>query len=384
MSDKVYVPGLGPIGAKLFILGEAPSYAESAAGKNFVGSSGRELNYLCKDAGINRDDCWISNVCKYEVPPNIGKKKIPFITRAKQVGIDIDAQLYELQQEINAIKPNCILALGGTALWALSGKTKISNFRGSIMRGMGVKFVSTYHPAHLLHQASGGEFKGYWNRQVMIFDFKRAKLQSTFPEINLPQRILEICKGSWHLAEFRDKYKNHNKMSVDIEALRTCVPGCIALAFNKNHGMTVPLWNHDGISTIPDADMIQIWIMLAEMLYEKDIIGQNFNYDRDKIRRLGFIIQRLISDTMLKAHAINPELPKGLAFNTSIYTEEPFYKDEGMYEGSTTDLLLGCARDACVTYEVDENMNADLDELGMRSFYTNFLMKLPEIGRAHV
>ena len=66
---------------------------------------------------------------------------------------------------------------------------------------------------------------------------------------------------------------------------------------------------------------------------EKDIVGQNFNYDRDKIRRLGFAIRRIHSDTMLKAFAINPELPKGLAFLTTIYTREPFYKDEGMYEG---------------------------------------------------
>ena len=77
---------------------------------------------------------------------------------------------------------------------------------------------------------------------------------------------------------------------------------------------------------------------------------------------------------MLKAFAINPELPKGLAFNTSIYTREPFYKDEGMYEGELRDLLLGCARDACVTYEIDEQWNADLDELGVRKFYDNFLM----------
>jgi DNA polymerase I-like protein with 3'-5' exonuclease and polymerase domains len=115
------------------------------------------------------------------------------------------------------------------------------------------------------------------------------------------------------------------------------------------------------------------------MLWENEIVGQNFNYDRDKIKRLGFIIRRLASDVMLKAHAIQPELPKGLAYNTSIYTEEPFYKNEGMYAGSINDLLLGCARDACVTIEVDENMDADLDELGQRPFFENFLMKLPDL-----
>lgn len=379
MTDHKYIPGLGSVGAKLFILGEAPSYQETAAGIPFVGPSGKELDRLLYDAEIKRGNCWVSNVCKYEVPPNLPGKKIPFAIRARNAGIDIEEQLHELQLEINGIKPNCILALGGTALWALSGKTKIGHYRGSIMHGMGVKFVPTYHPAHLLHQAAGGEFKGYWNRQIMIFDFKRAKYQSSFSELVLPSRTLEICKNSAQLAEFRNRYIDKIRMAVDIEANGTCIPVCVGLACNKHHGMVVPLWNCDGISSIPDSDLVQMWIILAEILYEKDIIGQNFNYDRDKIKRLGFIIRKLISDTMLKAHAINPELPKGLAFNTSIFTEEPFYKDEGMYKGSIDDLLLGCARDACVTFEVDESMDADLDELGQRSFFENFLMKFPDL-----
>lgn len=361
------------------ILGEAPSYQETAAGLPFVGPSGKELDRILNDAGISRSNCWISNVCKYEVPPNVKGKKIPFPIRARNAGINMEEQLHELQEEVNQIKPHCILALGGTALWALSGKTKIGHHRGSIMHGMGVKFVPTYHPAHLLHSVAGGEFKGYWNRQVMIFDFKRAKYQSSFPELVLPSRTLEICRNSAQLAEFRDRYKDKKLMAVDIEANGTCIPVCMGLALTKHHGMVVPLWNCDDISNIPSSDMVQMWIILSEMLYEKDIIGQNFNYDRDKIKRLGFVIRTLASDTMLKAHAINPELPKGLAFNTSIFTEEPFYKDEGMYKGSISDLLIGCARDSCVTFEVNENMDRDLDELGQRPFFENFLMKLPDL-----
>lgn len=377
MSEHKYVPGIGPLGAKLMILGEAPSYVETAAGKPFVGPSGKELDRLLYDAGINRQNCWTTNVCKYEVPPNLPGKKIPFAVRANNIGINVEEQLHELQEEINGIKPNCILALGGTALWALSGKTKIGNFRGSIMHGMGVKFVSSYHPAHLLHSAAGGEFKGYWNRQVMIFDFKRAHYQSSFPEVFTPSRTIEICRNSAQFAEFVSRYKDHFKMAVDIEAAGSCIPVCMGLAFNKSHAMVVPLWNSDGISSIPDSDMVQIWIRLADLLYRKGIVGQNFNYDRDKIKRLGFIIKHLVSDTMLKAHAINPELPKGLAFNTSIFTEEPFYKDEGMYQGSLSDLFIGCGKDACVTYEINDNMDADIDELGQRQFFENFLMKLP-------
>lgn len=378
MTDLQYVPGHGPMGAKLMILGECPTPRDTVAGKSFADS--RELNSILIDVGINKSDCWLTNVCKYHVygSPR-GKKSIPFPVRAKNAGIDLQEQLKDLQAEITQIKPNCILALGKTALWALSGKLAIGDYRGSIMHGMGVKFVPSYNPAHLTFQASDVEFMGYWNKQIMMCDYRRAKAQAKFPDLNLPHRNLEICKNSAHLAEFRARYKGKIRMAADIEANGTCIPVCMGLAFSRHHGMAVPLWNTDGISNIPTADLVQMWIILAEMLWENEIVGQNFNYDRDKILRLGFKIRKLISDVMLKAHAINPELLKGLAFNTSLYTEEPFYKNEGMYAGTISDLLIGCARDACVTFEVDEAMDSDLDELGMRPFYECFLMRLPNL-----
>jgi len=385
--EHIYVCGCGSVGAQLMIIGEAPSFAETAAGKPFVGPSGRELDRLLRESGINRGDCWITNVFKYEIPQNPKGKFIPAWKRAASIGINVDEQLSELQAEINAIKPNCILALGKTALWALSGRIEIGHYRGSIMSGMGRKFVATYHPAHLLHQATGGEFKGYYNRIVMILDFKRALHQSSFPEINLPHRTLSVAQSSYHLKQFLDKYKGHKHPSIDIESLN-CIPACIGIAFTPHEGMTIPLWNVNGISSIPDSDLIVCWQILAEFLSNHDVVGQNFNYDRDKLKRLGFIVRAIHSDTMLKAFTINPELPKNLGFNTSIYTEEPFYKDETMYgeydkkkdkwNVDLNELFIGCARDAAVTKEIDIKMEKELEEIGQREFYYNFVMKLPD------
>lgn len=380
MSEKKYIPGTGPYGAKLMILVDCPDYQDTASGRYFTGGKGKELSMLCQEAGFRPDSAWITAVSKYEVPPNPkGEKKIPFGVRAARVGVDLTQQLEDLQQEVNSIKPNCILALSSTSLWALTGKDKLGSYRGSIMTGMGVKLVSSYHPRDLQFSAAGSEFKGYYNRQIMVHDYKRAYAQSQFSELKLPQRALEVCQGSWHLAQFLAKYKDKPKVYVDIEALRTGLPACIGFAFTRSHGMTVPLWNTFGLSTLPDSDMVQIWLMVADILMTYDVVGQNFNYDRDKLFRLGFKIKRLAGDTMLKAFAINPELPKGLGFNTSLYTEEPFYKDEGMYEGSIQDLLIGCARDACVTCEIDEEMDKDIDEIGQRKFYENYLMRLPDM-----
>lgn len=378
-DDVNYVPGYGNSGAKIAFVGEAPSYEEIAAKKPFVGPSGREFDKLLKEVGISRDDVWITNASKYFVPLNEGDAKIPFMTRAQSAGVNMETQLQELQVELNEIKPNVVVALGGTALWGLCGKSKISAWRGSILQGMGFKTIGTYHPAHLIYQARG-EVTDYWQRPVTILDLRRAKEQSHFPEIIRPVRSLNVCRNSAQLEDFINRHKGYSRLSVDIEA-RECIPICIGLAFTRYEGLTVPLWNIDGISNIPDSDLISCLILLAKVLAENDIVGQNFGYDRDKIKRLGLIIKRLISDVMLKSFCINPELPKNLAFNTSIYTEEPYYKDEGMYEGSVQELFEGCSRDACVTCEIDEKMEPELDEIGQRQFFENFVMKLHDLYR---
>jgi uracil-DNA glycosylase len=357
----------------------------------------RELDLLLKDAGIQKGNCWMTNVFKEPIPASPTKKKIPAFVRAEQAGLNIRQSLLELQTEINGVKPNIIIGLGGTALWALTGikprgkKKKneddrvslphggITDYRGSILFGMGRKVVCTYNPAQLDWNASDIEFNGYWNRQVIINDLKRGLEESFDEKLNLPQRTIEICKSSEQFARFREMYKNKMEMAVDIEAGGHFLPAAIGFAFTRTHAMVVPLWNINEYKFIPDSDMARMWLHVSELLYEKEIIGQNFNYDRDKIRRIGFIIRRLKSDIMLKCHAINPELPKSLAFNTSIYTKEPFYKNEGMYEGSFDDLLLGCGRDCCVTKEIDEVTEPELEEIGQKSYFYNFMMKWPEL-----
>jgi DNA polymerase I-like protein with 3'-5' exonuclease and polymerase domains/uracil-DNA glycosylase len=377
LSEK-YVPAQGSIGAKILLLKESPSIKDAQSGQLY--SDDYDLDRLLKETKIYKSNCWLSAVSKFHIPESPKGKKIPFSQRATIAGVDLPEQIAKLQEEINAIKPNVIIPLGSGPLWTVYGKPHIENYRGSIVLGMGRKCIPTYNPRGLSGY-SGAEFKGYWNRQIIAFDLKRAKLQSEFPDINRPSRILRVCRNSAELSEFIQRKKDKTRLGIDIEALR-CIPTCLGLAFDRFEGMSVPLWNCNGISKIPDSDLAQIWLILAELLKNPKFkkVGQNFKYDEDKITRLGLSIDRLSSDTMLKAFAINPELPKSLAFSTSIFTEEPYYKDEGSdfdpSKQSIDDLFIYNARDACVTVEIDEEMDRDLDDLGMRDYYENFIMHL--------
>ena len=378
MYNNTYVPGKGALNPDIMFVGEAPSHEEVAALEPFVGPSGRFLNELCSEAGINRLSCWVSNVSKYMVKPNFkGERPKTFQKRAEESGVDLQKQIEDLRVEIREVNPKLIVALGKSALWAITGKDNIQDYRGSILLGMnGIKTIGTYHPAHILH--SDGDSTGYWNKQVIIHDLKRAKEQSKFRDIVLPRRNLQVCSSSGQLYDFINRYRNYKRPSVDIEAIE-CIPVCIGISFTKEEGITIPLWNTRDISSIPDSDLAVIWTMLARFLASHNVVGQNFGYDRDKIKRLGFIVKSLASDTMLKSFVINPELPTNLAFNTSLYTLEPFYKNEGMYEGSLQDLFIGCARDACVTKEIDEGMDSIIDKHDLRSFYEKFILPLHTI-----
>lgn len=371
-----YVAGGGSVAPKLVVLLPCPTWQDTE--KERLLSDDREFNSICREAGIPRESVWVTSVSKFYVPENSKGKQIPFAVRAKLHGIDIEEQLSDLRKELQSLNPSCILALGGGSLWALSGKTNIGELRGSILfSNLGFKYVPSYSPLQLSWQAEKVEFKGYWNRAIMLFDFKRAWAEAQYREYEIPRRHLEICHSLADAFRFFEHYKNDKECASDIEAMGLCVPACIGFAFNKHHGMTFPFWNHD--IKITDGEMAQLWYLIAKVLYEKEVIGQNFNYDRDKIFRLGFSVPKFKSDIMLKGFAINPELPKRLAFNQSIYTKEPFYKDEGMYQGSQEDLFIGCARDSCVTFEIDKAMDPDLDELNQRGFFENFLMKLPNL-----
>jgi DNA polymerase I-like protein with 3'-5' exonuclease and polymerase domains/uracil-DNA glycosylase len=372
-----YVKGWGNTSAKLVIVGESPSFGEGSAftsNKNW-----REFDDVLKMSDINRNDVWFTYACKHYVPPNKrGGRKIPFLQRAKDAGVNMDEQVHNLSIEINSLSPNCVLALGNIALWATTGKSGITNYRGSILPGIGGKVVGSYDPRGL-NIFEPAEFVGYWNKQVILFDTIRAKKQSAFNGINRPVRNLYIARNSDMILNFISRFSKATRPACDIEARGKCIPFCVGFSFNPNEGMCIPLWNKGesaSILNVSDSEMAQMWILIQRILDENEIVGQNFKYDEDKLRRLGFNIRRLVSDTMMKLFACYPEFPKGLGFMTSILTEEPYYKDEGMYEGSAEDLMIGCARDSCVTKEIDLALDTEVDTIGTRKFFENFLMEL--------
>lgn len=120
------VMGLGEVGAKYFLLGEAPGKQEDDVGIPFVGAAGKRLNRLLELAGINPNECYITNVVKCRPPKQLSGGK----TTNRQPRKSERLSCYPwLKQELSLIKPQYIITLGATPL-SLFTQTGITQLHG--------------------------------------------------------------------------------------------------------------------------------------------------------------------------------------------------------------------------------------------------------------
>jgi len=140
---KHLVFGAGSPEADLMIIGEAPGGQEDRIGLPFVGPAGRMLeNMLCNVLELQREQVYITNVVKCRPPGN----RTPHPE-------EISTCKGFLDQQIEAIQPKVILALGRPASQALLGTTQgIKAMRGNWGLRDDIPVLPTFHPAYLLRQ----------------------------------------------------------------------------------------------------------------------------------------------------------------------------------------------------------------------------------------
>lgn len=145
------VCGAGPQSAAMMIVGEQPGDQEDLAGAPFVGPAGKVLNRALIQAGLDRNQIYATNAVKHFKFSTRGRKRIHRSPSKR----DINHCRPWLQQEINLVEPQLLLALGGSAAHSLLGRpVKVLEARGQIMRHeSGAELLITIHPAYLLRQS---------------------------------------------------------------------------------------------------------------------------------------------------------------------------------------------------------------------------------------
>ena len=134
------VPGKGNFHSDVIFVGEAPGRNEYLRGEPFVGVAGKKLSLALENAGISRDDIYITNTVKCRPPNNRVPSKIEKET----------CQDY-IKKEIEIIKPKIICVLGNTAFGSILGGTEITKYRGKIGKKDGQLYFITIHPAATIY-----------------------------------------------------------------------------------------------------------------------------------------------------------------------------------------------------------------------------------------
>ena len=140
--------GEGPIGAALLFVGEQPGDEEDIAGRPFVGPAGRMFNRALEEAGVPRDEAYVTNAVKHFKFTPTGRRRLH---QTPDAG-DITHYRPFLRREVEIVAPRLVVSLGATALRALVGKaTAISKVRGEVIRTEdGQPLFPTVHPSYLL------------------------------------------------------------------------------------------------------------------------------------------------------------------------------------------------------------------------------------------
>ena len=364
----------------ILLIGEAQGDDEAYFGHNFVGSSGMELLRMLDTAGIihfdARDRANVSNfyttrnpkftheiwehhharvrrtnVFQLNPPGNdlsffCGGKwgalpGWPALTGTKFVRAEFEPELDRLCAEILELNPNLIICLGNTPLWALTGRTAITKWRGATALSThcvtDYKLLPTYHPAAVLYQ--------YSLRPTAIADLQKAQRESAYPDLRRPCREIWIEPTLDDIREFIHNItpSTCSVLSVDIETAAQRIT-CIGLAPSPYLALVIPF--DDERSTTgsywPSADVERrVWDLISTVLGDTTIpkVFHNGLYDIPFLwRSMKIKVMGAQHDTMLLMHSLNIGLkdvkglkPMSLGHCGSLFADECAWKNLGSH-----------------------------------------------------
>jgi len=163
--------GEGPSPALVMFVGEQPGDQEDRQGHPFVGPAGRLLDEALVEAGIDRNEVYVTNVVKHFkwVATQRGKRRI----HKKPRHSEIEACRPWLDAELEIVKPQVVVCLGASAAQALLGKAfRVTRDRGKpIPSELAPYVVATVHPSSILRAPDSDERER--QRRDFIRDLKR-------------------------------------------------------------------------------------------------------------------------------------------------------------------------------------------------------------------
>lgn len=325
----------GPRNAKIALVAEAWGEQEEKTRIPLIGTTGQELNRMLAEAGIQRAQCFATNVFALRPRDNkidslcldkkgVGGKAytLPATNMGKYIEPRFLPELDRLAEELQEVRPNLTIALGAISCWALLRSPKIGSIRGTTSESLllpGLKVLPTYHPSAV--------YRNWALRPIVLADLMKAKREAEFPDIRRPQRFILVRPS---IPEMYAWWKEHGEgashIAFDIETTKGQIRN-IGFATSRQHAINIPFIVRDRSYWPTVSGEYAAWQFVQMVLASPAIkVAQNALYDIQYLWRVGIRIRNYREDTMLLHHALYPEMQKGLGFLGSIYSNEPAWK----------------------------------------------------------
>ncbi|MCJ2036978.1 UdgX family uracil-DNA binding protein [Methylobacterium sp. J-068] len=163
------VLGEGPAGATIAFVGEQPGDQEDRQGRPFVGPAGQLLSRAMGEAGIARGEAYLTNAVKHFKFEERGKRRI----HQKPTAGEVSHYRWWLERELEFVAPKLVVALGATAVLALTGKAiPITRARGPAQFEKPYAGFITVHPSYLLRLPDEAKAEAY---AAFVADLRRVQ-----------------------------------------------------------------------------------------------------------------------------------------------------------------------------------------------------------------
>ena len=343
---------IGPVTAKIMIIGEAPSASDLERGTPFYGldkrgepyfsGTGMVLKEMLQEAGIDITKCYLTNALSVKPPKSdidewVNTKKTPRIGeitwRGRLVHPCIPQEQERLMAEIEFLKPDIIITLGNTALWFVTGENGIAKWRGSTIPALDTKrtkVVAAFHPVLVMR---------VWKyRYLTVRDFKRGLAESKFPELRKPAWNFTIAPSPALCQSTIDDLlkivaERPLKIVIDLE-IRYNTILCLGIATSTVDAICIPIFDFKGKAWFTELEYIQFTNSLRDLLGHPNIrlCNQNILFDLQFLYWEMLIYCKTVYCTMTGGHVIFPSIEKALHTQCSLYSDYyRYWKDDGKF-----------------------------------------------------
>jgi uracil-DNA glycosylase family 4 len=306
-ADFVCLLGQGPKNADIMLIGEAPGHREDDSGTPFVGRSGQLLDDIITEAGLSRDDIFITNAVSCRPPDNRTPKKR-----------EMDACKYWLDKQIEEVKPRYIGLLGNVAIQQVLGLKGIKKLRGRPIEQDGVTYLPMYHPSYILR----GDLQ---DMPTAVQDMRKLREIEDFGGIPEERALNSHIVSTWReVDEMLDALIGI--VSFDLET--TCLypwadeAAVVTLGFGTSQGEWSLFINHKDSNWTP-SEIKRIIVAVTERLKECIVVAHNGKFDALWMFIHYKVLWRVDFDTMLAHHILDENSRHDLEFLARLYFSAP-------------------------------------------------------------